>query len=134
MDQADCSCSHRQKVIHINSDVSHDQQVIICAHELGHSILHPDLSTPFLKENTLFSIDKLELQANKFMVQLLVDDQNLKEHLRGGYTRYQIGNLNRLPERLIEYKIDTLKGGVKYATKRTLCLESTARRFRNVCG
>lgn len=116
------SCSYRQKVIHINSEEGRDQQAIICAHELGHSILHPNLSTPFLRENTLFSINKLELQANKFMVQLLVCDQSLKEHLRGGYTSYQIGNLYGLPERLIEYKIGTLKGGVKYAAKRTSCL------------
>ena len=33
-------------------------------HELGHSVLHPNLSTPFLKENTLYSINKLELQVN----------------------------------------------------------------------
>lgn len=103
------SCSHRQKVIHINSSATCEQQKIICAHELGHSVLHPDLSTPFLRANTLFSIDKLELQANYFMVQLLVNDCELEEQLQHGYTIYQIRDLYTLPEHLIEYKINTLE-------------------------
>lgn len=108
------SCSYQQKVIHINSKVSREQQKIICAHELGHSILHPDLSTPFLRANTLFSVNKLELQANKFMVQLLVDDRELDEHLRCGYTIFQMEGLYGFPEHLIQYKINTSKGCEKH--------------------
>lgn len=116
------SCSYRQKVIHINSEVNREQQTIICAHELGHSILHPDLSTPFLRSNTLFSVDKLELQANKFMVQLLVDNRDLDEYLQRGYTIFQIGGLYGFPEHLIEYKINTSKGCAKYVAKSYSCV------------
>lgn len=44
------------------------------AHELGHSIMHPKLSTPFLKKNTFFSVDRIEREANRFATLLLVGD------------------------------------------------------------
>lgn len=66
--------SYKQKVIHTNVDESREQQAITCAHELGHSILHPNTNTPYLRAITLYSIDKLEVEANRFMVQLLIPD------------------------------------------------------------
>ena len=50
-----------------------------CAHELGHSILHPNVNPPFLRKHTLFSIDKIERQANAFAVELLLPDEFLDE-------------------------------------------------------
>lgn len=62
------SKSHRFRVIHINENLSENQQLFTCAHELGHAVLHPNANTPFLREHTLFSVDKLEVQANRFAV------------------------------------------------------------------
>lgn len=64
----------RIKIIHINQDLSEAEQLFTCAHELGHSILHPAVNTPFLKRNTLFSISKIEKEANEFAVELLMPD------------------------------------------------------------
>ena len=46
----------------------------MCAHELGHIILHPDVNTSFLMRRTLFSVDKIEQQANRFAIGLLMAD------------------------------------------------------------
>ena len=35
------SRTHRIKFIHINQDLSKERQRQVCAHELGHAILHP---------------------------------------------------------------------------------------------
>jgi Zn-dependent peptidase ImmA (M78 family) len=102
------SRSYRQKVIHINYDMTHNQQSITCAHELGHSILHPALNTPFLRENTLFSVNKLETQANHFMVQLLIPDHDVREYIQYGYTNGQIATIYGIPEYLVEYKVQTM--------------------------
>lgn len=58
----------RIKIIHINNNLEEWLQRYTCAHELGHSILHKGVPTPFLKKHTLFSIDKIERQANTFAV------------------------------------------------------------------
>lgn len=65
---------YRQSFIHINSDLEREQQLFTCAHELGHAVLHPKANAPFLRANTFFSINKLEIEANKFAVNLLVQD------------------------------------------------------------
>ncbi|SIS89191.1 ImmA/IrrE family metallo-endopeptidase [Alicyclobacillus vulcanalis] len=50
----------------------------VCAHELGHAVLHPKVSTPYLRKNTLFSIDRIEREANAFAVELLVPDDAIR--------------------------------------------------------
>lgn len=61
----------RFKFIHINENTTDKQKAFICSHELGHAILHPDANTPFLKSSTLFSTDRIEVEANTFAVSLL---------------------------------------------------------------
>ncbi|MEV2359371.1 ImmA/IrrE family metallo-endopeptidase [Paenibacillus larvae] len=41
-------------------------------HELSHHILHQGINTPFLKRNTLFSIDKIEREANELALYILI--------------------------------------------------------------
>lgn len=65
------SKSHRTKVIHINASSCEQRQLSTCAHELGHAVLHPNENTAFLKANTLYSTDKIEVEANTFMIELL---------------------------------------------------------------
>ncbi len=65
------SCSYRSKVIHLNEDLDEQQQLFTCCHELGHAILHPKANTPFLRANTLFSINRYEQEANCFAVCML---------------------------------------------------------------
>lgn len=66
------TCENRIPCIHINNRLDHECTIFTCAHELGHGILHPGSNTPFLRSNTLFSIDKLERQANRFAIHLMV--------------------------------------------------------------
>ena len=39
------------------------QQLFTCTHELAHAVLHPDTNTAFPKSRTLFSTDKIEIDA-----------------------------------------------------------------------
>jgi Zn-dependent peptidase ImmA (M78 family) len=70
----------RIKIIHINQELSEVDQRFACAHELAHSVLHPAVNTPFLKKNTLFSISRIEREANEFAVELLLPDTLLYEN------------------------------------------------------
>lgn len=65
----------RTSIIHINESITEKQQLFTCAHELGHAMLHPDVNTTFLKANTLYSTDRLEVEANNFAVKLLFNQE-----------------------------------------------------------
>lgn len=69
----------RKKMIHINNGLTEYEQKFTAAHELGHAVLHPKSNTPFLRNQTLFSINKLEIEANKFAVDLLIPDEAIAE-------------------------------------------------------
>ena len=94
----------RTKFIHINCDLDEYQQKFTCAHELGHALMHPDLSTPFLRESTLFSVDKLEVVANRFAAYLCYPPDLLAEEY-DGCTTAQIAEILRIPLPLIEYTL-----------------------------
>ncbi|MDH5161476.1 ImmA/IrrE family metallo-endopeptidase [Heyndrickxia oleronia] len=93
----------RIKIIHINEKTSEYQKMFICAHELGHAIFHPEANTPFLKKKTLFSTDKIELEANLFAVRLLFSKDYYDDHLN----LKDAVELYGIPEKLI---LNNLKG------------------------
>ncbi|MDT3497732.1 ImmA/IrrE family metallo-endopeptidase [Bacillus toyonensis] len=70
----------RFKFIHINNRINEITQRFVCAHELGHAVLHPKANTPFLRNQTFFSVDRLEIEANTFAVELLLSDEMISEY------------------------------------------------------
>lgn len=66
------TCLNRIPSIHINNRLEPVYALFTCAHELGHAVLHSGINTPFLKRNTLFSVDKIERQANRFAAYFLI--------------------------------------------------------------
>lgn len=84
----------RQKQIHINCNLEGNQRIFTATHELGHAIMHPKANTPFLLANTYQSVDKLEIEANKFAVEFLITDETLYEYLK--YQEYTLDQLSRL--------------------------------------
>jgi Zn-dependent peptidase ImmA (M78 family) len=63
---------YRKKIINVNINLDEAWKKFVVAHELGHALLHPDINTPFLKRNTLLSIEKIEREANYFACYLLL--------------------------------------------------------------
>jgi len=99
----------REKMIHINNNLDYKKQLFTCAHELGHAIIHPNSSTPFLRKNTLFSINKLEMEANQFAMDLLINDSEFKELLEDHlWSTYQLSNYFGVDLEIIEYKLKRL--------------------------
>lgn len=88
--------------IHINYDLNDIWQRYVCAHELGHAILHPKANTPFLRANTLFSIQRIEREANEFAVELLIPDQAI--HLQNSMTINEIAARYGVPREFVELK------------------------------
>lgn len=91
------------KQIHINHDLSEHDQLFTCAHELGHAIMHPDANTPFLRKRTGLLISKMEIEANKFATELLIDDEVFLEFQE--FTTNQIALALGYSEELIRLRL-----------------------------
>lgn len=100
---------YRQSFIHINQELDGNHATFTCAHELGHAILHPKVNTPFLREHTMFSVDKLELNANRFAVDLLYDDEELKDFLARPIN--DAAAYMGVPQQLAEYRLSSILKG-----------------------
>ena len=93
----------RIKQIHINQNLPRHMQTFTCAHELGHSILHPNANTPFLRSNTFLLVDKMEIESNKFALELLIDDETLEEYK--DMTTDQLARFFGYNKKLIELRL-----------------------------
>ena len=86
----------------LNNALSEDLQRFVCAHELGHSILHADLNVPKLTRYTFFSRDKFEVQANTFAVELILPDEAL--HESPDCSIYQLAASFGIPQEFVDLK------------------------------
>jgi Zn-dependent peptidase ImmA (M78 family) len=92
----------RSKFIHISSNAPQQLRTFVCGHELAHAVLHPHENTPFLKNHTLFSTDKIEREANTFAVELLLPDDVLCEF--NDCSIYSIAANRGIPPELVNLK------------------------------
>lgn len=94
----------RMKQIHINCNLPEHIQKFTCAHELGHALLHPNSNTPFLRNHTGFSINRMEMEADKFAIDLLITDDDLREYQE--FTTEQLSRLFGYHIRLINLRLE----------------------------
>ncbi len=59
------------KLIYLNNRLSEEEQELVCAHELGHALLHTNLNFFFVSQGTHLSCGRLEREANLFCAQLV---------------------------------------------------------------
>jgi Zn-dependent peptidase ImmA (M78 family) len=94
----------RIQFIHLNNQLDEMMQRFVCAHELGHAVLHPKSNTPFLRANTLFSVEKLEVEANTFAVELLLPDHIITQYQNTDLTIYDVAEIHSVPRQLVYLK------------------------------
>lgn len=68
---------NRRHVIYVSSELNDQEARFVCAHEIAHVLLHQGHNRIFTDINTYFVVDKLEIEANRFAVDLLYDDDDL---------------------------------------------------------
>ncbi|MBQ8331869.1 MAG: ImmA/IrrE family metallo-endopeptidase [Clostridia bacterium] len=103
----------RIKTIVLNAETDKIIHKILCAHELGHAILHTDMLSAMksLHEVELFDTSKLtEYEANIFAAELLISDEDLLELLNTTeYSFFQVASLLYVPMELLDFKFRILK-------------------------
>lgn len=89
-------------IIHINEEIAPEIRDFVCAHELGHALLHRDTNASWLAFHTYSNDCRLEREANQFAVELLMPDEFVKEF--DGFTIYDVGTMVGIPRQLCELK------------------------------
>ncbi len=106
-------CHSRIKNIVINADSSDVIQRVLCAHELGHAVLHGKLATVRgFHEITLYdSVSQTEYEANLFAAELLIDDEELFSLMKSdGVSFYEVAKELYVPPELLDFKFRALEG------------------------
>ena len=68
-------------VIYIDSALEELEARFVCAHEIGHALMHRGYNRIFLDSHTYFPTNKYEIEANRFAVDFLYDDEDLLDFL-----------------------------------------------------
>lgn len=89
------------KLICLGNNLPNYTERFVLSHEIGHAILHKQSSAPFL-QSTFLSVDKMEIEANKFAVELIITDADLQEHWE--YTIDEWAMYYGLPREIIELR------------------------------
>lgn len=93
----------RNNIIYISEELSDNEKFFVLAHELGHMVLHKKSNAIFMDTRTQFNTTKYEIEANKFAMELLIDDSVLEENRE--LTTEQLSRMLGYNEKLIELRL-----------------------------
>ena len=101
----------KNRFIVINSNIGENIKKAVCAHELGHDILHRDISKHInFWETTLWDMSgRVELEANIFASELLIDDGDIESVAEDFLSIDKIASLLGVDENIVKLKICIMK-------------------------
>lgn len=70
----------RNNIIYVDERLPEHEKMFVCAHELGHMLLHKKTNCIFLDSRTQLNTSQYETEANKFAIELLVPDDVIEEN------------------------------------------------------
>lgn len=93
----------------MDTSLAEEEARFVCAHELGHAMLHQGYNRIFMDSATLFVTNRFEIEANRFAADLLLPDDELREAILCRYTVPQIAAMYGLSPALVEYRVQSLR-------------------------
>ena len=94
----------RKHIIYLSDELGERQERFVCAHELGHSLLHRKTHTLDMDACTYLKTSFYEKEADHFAACLLLpDDERLEEF--EGWSAGQLASYFGLSEELVVYRL-----------------------------
>ena len=97
---------HRCHIIYIGDELSEADARFVCAHELGHALLHKGYNRIFMDTNTFFVTNRYEIEADRFAVDLLFSDNELQDFLE--HPVQVVADCLGISTELAEYRLRSL--------------------------
>lgn len=97
----------RNHIIYLDSNLADQEIRFVCAHELGHSLLHRSANRIFMDTRTFLKTSHYEREADEFAAELILPDDEISEcaHL----TVSQIAMCYGLREALVQYRVQRIR-------------------------
>lgn len=94
------------KFVDINDNLPEYQQKSVCAHELGHALLHAEQNglVPML-DYDICGKSKLEYEANIFAAELLMPDQEILPLIKNGEDLYTVAKHFGVHDQFVLFKL-----------------------------
>ena len=93
----------RNHIIYIDENLSTSEKKFVCAHELGHMLMHKKTNAVYMDTKTCFNTNKYEIEANTFAAELLIPDEIIQENCN--LTTEQLSHLLGYEQSLIELRL-----------------------------
>ena len=98
----------RNHIIYIDQNLPEQTQSFVCAHELGHALMHDATNAIYLDAHTYQVVGKYELSADRFATMLLwPDDHELLEY--ADLSLEQLSNLMGVSEDLVKWRYEQIR-------------------------
>ena len=99
--------TQRQHIIFIDENLPEGAARFVCAHEIGHILLHRGYNRIYMDANTYFPVSRQEIEANRFAVDLLYDDEDLRFFM--DYPIQLAADYMGVSVELAEYRLQTIQ-------------------------
>jgi len=96
----------RCHIIYIDDVLEERQARFVCAHELGHTLIHKGMNRIFMDTRTHMATSRYEKEADRFAVDLLFDDRDLHEYL--GFSTIDVANHLGISFELAKYRMGSI--------------------------
>ena len=93
----------RCNIIYLDNRLDERERLWVCAHELGHSIMHKGLNRIFMDSCTHMVSSRYETEADCFAADLLFDDEIINE-LRE-YSAQTVANCLGVSYKIAQYRL-----------------------------
>jgi len=105
------TCIDGQRFIVVSEGLDWPMSDIVCAHELGHDLLHRELATNrWLREFEMYNMkNSTEYEANCFAAELLIEDEELLELAERGCNVEQCAVALSSDVNLVALKVKSLR-------------------------
>lgn len=93
----------RNNIIYIDERLDDNEKIFVCAHELGHMLLHKKSNAIFMDSRTHLNTSKYENEADRFAIDLLISDFVIENHL--DFSIDQFSRLFGYSKKMIELRL-----------------------------
>ncbi len=102
-------CENESRYIVINRELNSMMRAVVCAHELGHDMLHRELAAGGIRESSfLLEGNKTEREANLFAACVLISDKDILSEMEYGGSIQTLAFELNVPPQIVRYKLMTL--------------------------
>ncbi len=102
-------CEKESRYIVINRELGSMMRAVVCAHELGHDMLHRELAAGGIRESSfLLEGNKTEREANLFAACVLISDKDILSEMEYGGSIQTLAFELNVPPQIVRYKLMTL--------------------------